>query len=58
MTCGDMYTEYVVNKLIRVEAKASGHTTSIISRNNQMFEVITTLHGFHMDKRHNKQLLR
>ena len=28
---------------------------SIISRNNQMFEVITTLHGFHMDKGHNKQ---
>ena len=58
MTCGDMYTEYAVNKFTRAKAKAGGHTVSIISRNNQMFEVITTLHGFHMDKGHNKQIVK
>ena len=52
MTCGDMYTEYVINKFRRAKAKASGHTVSIISRNNQMFEVIIAQHGFHMDKGH------
>ena len=31
MTCGDMYTEYVVNKFTRAKAKANGHTVSIIS---------------------------
>ena len=30
MTCGDMYIEYAVNKFTRSEAKASGHTVSII----------------------------
>ena len=58
MTYGDMYIEYGVNKFTRTEAKASGYTVSIISQNNQMFEVITTLHGFHMDKRHNKQVVK
>ena len=58
MTCGDMYIEYAVNKFTRAEAKASGHTVSIISRNNQMFEVITALHGFRMDKEHNKQVVK
>ena len=58
MTCGDMYTEYEINKFTRAEAKASGHTVSIISRNNQMFEVITAIHGFHMDKGHNKQVVK
>ena len=58
MTCGYMYTKYAVNKFTRAKAKASGHTVSIISRNNQMFEVITALHGFHMDKGHNKQVVK
>ena len=58
MTCGDMYTAYAVNKFIRAEAKASEHIMSIISRNNKMFEVITALHGFHMDKGHNKQVTK
>ena len=58
MTCGDMYTTYAVNKFTRVDVKASGHTVCIISRNNQMFEVITSLHGFHMDKGHNKQVVK
>ena len=57
MTCGDMYISYAVNKFTIVEAKASGHVVSIISRNNQMFELITALHGFHMNKGHNKKLL-
>ena len=55
MTCGDMYTEYTINKFTRAEAKASEHIVSIISLNIQMFKVITALHGFHMDKGHNKQ---
>ena len=58
MTCGDMYTAYVVNKFTRAKAKASGHIVSIISQNNQMFEVIIALHGFHMDKGHNKQVVK
>ena len=58
MTCGDMYTVYAVNKFTRAEAKASGHTVPIISRNNQMLEVITALHGFHMDKEYNKQVVK
>ena len=40
MTCGDMYIEYEINKFTRDEVRASGHTVSIISRNNQMFEVL------------------
>ena len=58
MTFRDMYIVYVVDKFTRAEAKASGHTVSIISRNNQMFKVITTLHGFHMFKGHNKQVVK
>ena len=58
MRCGDMYAAYVVNKFTRAEAKASGHTVSIISRNNPIFKVITALHGFHMDKGHNKQVVK
>ena len=58
MTCGDMYIAYAVNKFTIVEAKASGHTMSIISRNNQMFELIIALHGFHMNKGHNKQVVK
>ena len=58
MTCGDMYIAYAVNKFTRVKAKASRHTISIISRNNQMFKVITALHGFHMDKGQNKQVVK
>ena len=58
MTSGDMYTEYAVNKFTRVEANASGHIVSIISRNNQMLKVIIALHGFHMDKGHNKQVVK
>ena len=58
MTCGDMYNEYIVNKFTRAEAKTSGHIVSIISRNNQMLEVITALHGFYMDKWHNEQVVK
>ena len=58
MTCGDTYTSNVVNEFTRAEAKASGHTVSIISQNNQMFKIITALYGFQMDKEHNKQVVK
>ena len=58
MAVGDVYTTYAVDKFRRDEAKASGHSVTIFHRINQTFEVITTLHGFHMDKGCNKQVLK
>ena len=52
---GDMYTTYAMTKVANYEAKASGHFVSIFHRENEMFDVITATHGFHMDKRNNKQ---
>ena len=52
-----MYSAYAVNKFTRAEAKASGHNVFIISRNDQMFKVIISLHGFHMDKDITNKLL-
>ena len=53
----DMYTIYVMTKVANYGTKASGHFVSIFHRENEMFEVTTTAHGFHMDKGKNKQLL-
>ena len=53
-----MYIAYAVDKFTRAKAKASRHTVSIISQNNQMFKVMTTLRGFHMDKEHNKRVFK
>ena len=58
MAIGDVYTAYAIDKFRRVEAKASGHTVTIFHRIHQTFEVITTLFGFHMDKRCNKQVIK
>ena len=58
MAAGDVYTAYAIDKFRRVEAKASGHTVTIFHRIHQTFEVITTLHGFHIDKEHNKQVIK
>ncbi|KAL6342251.1 hypothetical protein AAG906_006874 [Vitis piasezkii] len=50
MAVGDVYTAYAIEKFRRAEAKASGHTVTIFHRIHETFEVITALHGFHMDK--------
>ena len=47
---GDMYTIYAMTKVANYESKASGHSVSIFHRENEMFEVTTAAHGFHMDK--------
>ncbi|KAL6342930.1 hypothetical protein AAG906_016950 [Vitis piasezkii] len=57
MTVGDVYIAYAIEKFRRVEAKASGHTVTIFHRIHETFEVIT-LHGFHMDKGCNKQVVK
>ena len=54
MSVGDVYIAYAVDKFRIVEAKASGHIMTIFHQINQTFEVIIALHGFHMDKGHNK----
>ena len=54
MATGDVYTTYAIDKFRRSEAKASRHTVTIFHRIHQTFEVIIALHGFHMDKGHNK----
>ncbi|KAJ9672503.1 hypothetical protein PVL29_025922 [Vitis rotundifolia] len=58
MAAGDVYTTYAIEKFRRAEAKASGHTVTIFHRIQQTFEVITALHGFHMDKGRNKQVVK
>ena len=45
-----MYTIYAMTKVANYETKASGHSVSIFHRENEMFEVTTAAHGFHMDK--------
>ena len=58
MTVGNVYAAYVIDKFRRVKVKASGHIVTIFHQIHQTFEVITTLHGFHMDKGHNKQVVK
>ena len=58
MTVGDVYTAYAIEKFIKAKAKASGHTVTIFHRIHETFEVITTFHGFHMDKGSNKQVVK
>ena len=58
MAAGDMYTTYAIDKFRRVEAKDSGHNVTIFHQIHQTFEVMTTLHGFHMDKGRNKQVIK
>ena len=58
MAAGDVYTMYAVDKFKRVEVEANEHTMTIFHRINQTFEVITALHGFHIDKGRNKQVVK
>ena len=52
-----MYTTYVMTKVTNYEAKASGHFVRIFDREIEMFDVTIIAHGFHMDKRDNKQVV-
>ncbi|RVW25042.1 Serine/threonine-protein phosphatase 7 long form-like [Vitis vinifera] len=58
MAVGDVYTAYAIENFRKAEAKASGHTVTIFHRIHETFEVITALHGFHMDKGRNKQVVK
>ena len=46
----DMYTIYAMTKVTNYEIKASEYSISNFNRENEMFDVTTTAHGFHMDK--------
>ena len=54
---GDMYITYAMTKVTNYEAKASRHFVRIFDQETEMFDVTTTVHGFHMDKRDNKQVV-
>ena len=54
----EMYTSYVKNKIIIWEAKASGHSITIFHQENEVFDVSTNVHGFHMDKGNKKQIIK
>ena len=58
MAVGDVYTAYTIDKFKRAEAKSSGHNVTIFHRIHQTFKVITVLHGFHMNKGRNKQVVK
>ena len=51
-----MYTSYAINKITKYESRASGHT--VFHRSNEIFEVTTAPHGFHMDKWNNIQIVK
>ena len=58
MAVRDVNTVYAIDKLRRTRDKTGGHTMTIFHRIHQTFEVITTLHGFHIDKGRNKQVVK
>ena len=58
MAVRDVNTVHAIDKFRRSEAKASRHTVTIFHRIHQTFKVIATLHGFRMDKGHNKQVVK
>ena len=55
---GDLYTSYAINKITKYESRANGHTVNIFHSSNEIFEVTTTPHGFHMDKGNNIQIMK
>ena len=55
---GDLYTSYVINKITEYESRARVHTVKIFHRSNEIFEVTTAPHGFHMDKGNNIQIVQ
>ena len=40
------------------EVKASGHSVTIFHQANEVFKVTIVVHGFHMDKGNNKQIVK
>ena len=58
MAVRDVNTVHAIDKFRRTRDKTSGHTRTIFHRIHQTFEVITTLHGFHIDKGRNKQVVK
>ena len=54
---GDLFTSYAINKIIKYESRANEHTIKIFHRSNEIFEVTIALHGFHMDKGNNIQIV-
>ncbi|KAJ9675204.1 hypothetical protein PVL29_024234 [Vitis rotundifolia] len=55
---GDLYTSYAINKITKYESRASRHTVNIFNCSNEIFEVTTAPHGFHMDKGNNIQIVK
>ena len=58
MANGDLYTSYAINKITKYQSRANGHTANIFHRSNEIFEVTTAPHGFHMDKGNNIQIVK
>ena len=58
MANGDLYTSYTINKMTKYESRASGHTVNIFHLSNEIFEVTTAPHGFHIDKGNNIQIVK
>ena len=55
---GNLYTSYAINKITKDESRASGHTIKIFHHSNEIFEVTTAPHRFHMDKGNNIQIVK
>ena len=54
----EIYTSYAKNKTNNWEVKASGHSVTIFHQANEVFKVTIVVHGFHMDKGNNKQIVK
>lgn len=55
---GGKYTAHAINKVANYEAKASGHMVAIFDKRNEVFEVSTNVHGSHINKGKNKQIVK
>ena len=55
---GEMYTSYAKNKISIWEVKASEHSVTVFHQANEVVEVTTIVHGFHIDKGNNKQIVK
>ena len=55
---GDLSTSYAINKITKYESRASGHTVNIFHLSNEIFEVTTAPHGFHIDNGNNIQIVK
>ena len=55
---GDLYTFHAINKIIKYESRVSEHTITIFHCSNEIFEVTTAPHGFHIDKGNNIQIVK